>query len=416
MDKILRFAASFAAAALLAACASTPTEPPANPFEVRKLPVSLQGAADTVVAANTQFALDLYSRLRMGQGNVFFSPFSVSTALAMTSAGAAGGTLEEMRAVLRFTQPPARLHEAYGALIQSLDRGVGLGGYELRVANRLWGQQGFGFLAPFLAITRDQYGAPFAEADFQGAAEEARAAINRWVEEKTADRIQGLFAPGTINSDTRLALVNAIYFKGLWASQFDRSRTKDLPFYVGPDLTVTVPAMSQTADYGVFRTDGLDVLDMPYKGGDLSMVILLPEAADGLAELERRLTWENLSAWLAGLRTAEVPVQIPRFGTTTEYALKGIIAEMGMPSAFLPDEADFSAMNGRRDLFIAVVAHKAFVQVNEEGTEAAAATGVGVGLTSVPVPVRVDHPFVFLIRDHVTGSVLFMGRIVNPAA
>jgi len=400
---------------LLAACASTPTQPPADPFQVRKLPEEMKAAADSVVVSNNRFAVDLYRQLG-GQGNAFFSPFSVSTALAMTSAGAAGTTLAEMRNVLRFEMSPDRLHPAYGAILTSLDRGVALGGYELRTANRLWGQAGYGFLDEFIKVTRDAYAAPLEEADFVNGFEAARLAINRWVEEQTAKRIQELFAPGTINADTRLALVNAIYFKGLWADQFDRALTKDKPFRVTSDLSVTVPMMTREGTYPFTAADGVQILEMPYRGGDLSMIVLLPDDPDGIEALGEQLTSERLAGWLGTLQPQKIIVNFPRFRIESEYTLNDHLSAMGMASAFDANRADFSAMNGRRDLFISIVVHKGFVEVNEEGTEAAAATGVGVSVTSMPPAFDANHPFLFFIRDNVTGSLLFMGRVVNPAA
>jgi serpin B len=403
----------------MASCSTGPAAPPVDPFEVRQLPEELRADAMSVVESSNRFAVDLYARLAPRPGNLFFSPFSVSTALAMTHAGARGVTAEEMARVLHFSLEPGSLHPAYGALIRSLDRGSTLGGYRLDVANRLWGQTGYGFLEPFLATTREDYGAELAQLDFAGAPEPARATVNAWVEEKTQGKIQDLFPAGTIGELTRLVLTNAIYFKGSWASRFDEAGTRSAPFRLSGTTSVDVPTMSQSGRFALARLDDLDVLELRYQGGDLSMVILLPAAVDGLGSLESILTFESLTAWLAMLDAAEpteIILSLPRFRTASSFVLNDVLAAMGMPTAFDPVAADFSGMNGRRDLAVQVVVHKGFVDVNEEGTEAAAATGVGVGATSLPPPLLVDHPFLFLIRDNLTGSVLFLGRIVDPSA
>ncbi|MGH2571071.1 MAG: serpin family protein [bacterium] len=419
MSHLVRIAAL---AAAVAGCGSDPSASSPDPFEARQLPEELRADAASVVQSGNRFAVDLYARLAPEPGNLFFSPFSVSTALAMTHAGARAVTAEEMARVLHFSLEPASLHPAYSALIRSLDTGSGLGGYRLNVANRLWGQTGYGFLEPFLAITRGDYGAELAQLDFVAAPEPARAEINGWVEERTEGKIVDLFPPGTIGELTRLVLVNAIYFKGSWADRFDEADTRSNPFHLSASASVDVPTMSQTGEFARARVEDVDVLELPYQGGDVSMVILLPAAVDGLASLEARLTFENLTAWLAavdGVEPRDVEVSLPRFRTRSSFLLNDVLASMGMPAAFDPFAADFSGMNGRRDLFVSVVVHQGFVEVSEEGTEAAAATGVVEALgyiTSAPPAFRVDHPFLFLIRDNLTGSVLFLGRIVDPSA
>lgn len=388
--------------------------PPADPFEARKLPDAVAADAALVVGGNNRFALDLYARLREAEGNLFASPFSVSTALAMTSAGAAGRTAEEMAAVLHLPEDAAARHRAFGALIASLDTGAGLGGYRLSIANRLWAQAGFPFLETFLATTRDHYRAALGTVDFSRDAEGARGAINAWVEEKTEGRIEDLMPRGSVTADTRLVLANAIYFKGRWAAPFDRDLTHSGPFHVGPGRTVEVPLMRRHGTFRAAWAEGLAVLELPYEGADLSMLVILPDAEDGLPEVEGRLSPEAVDAWIGALRERGLVVTFPRFRVTSAFSLNAILAALGMPSAFDPDAADFSGMDGRRDLVIQAVVHKGFVEVNEEGTEAAAATGVSVGAVSAPLMFIADHPFLFLIRDNVTGSLLFIGRVVDP--
>ncbi len=396
-------------------CAVNPGDPDGqDPLTVRQLPDAVAADAPPVVEANTRFALDLYGRLRSTPGNLFFSPFSISTALAMTYAGAGGQTAEEMGTVLH-TKGIANLHPVYGALVASLDRGTDLGGYELRVANSLWGQKGAPIREPFLETVREHYGAGFDEVDFAGNSAAARAAINRWVAERTRDRIQDLFPSGTITDLTRLVLANAIYFKGQWATRFEPDRTADGPFHVAADRAVHVPMMHAEMTLRMTRDHEISVLEMPYRGGDLAMILLLPAAVDGLPALEASLTPERLTGWLDAAREGKIDVIIPRFKMTTEFELKRTLSDLGMPSAFDCDRADLSAMTTEKGWCLGTVRHKAFVEVNEEGTEAAAATGVGIALTSLPPSFVADHPFLFLIRDRVTGSILFMGRVADPS-
>jgi serpin B len=373
-----------------------------------------------VSADGNAFALELYSRLRTELGgNQFFSPYSIHTALAMTFGGARGETATEMARVLRFNQPPEKLHTAIGYMAGQLNGGRD-GGYRLNVANRLWGQRGTNLQADFLTLTRDSYGAELAQVDFQGQTEQARAEINRWVSERTADRVPELVPTGMLSELTRMVLTNAIYFKGNWTSQFDPQLTHEAPFRSDAQRQAPVPLMHQTARFGYAEHDGLQVLELPYVGGELSMIVLLPTAVDGLAAVEDRLTTENLAAWTRHLAVQEVKVYLPRFKLDARLNnLAGTLQSLGMTRAFSPGDADFSGINGGRDLFLSAAIHQAFVDVNEEGTEAAAATAIVVNTPGPPPmqPVfRVDHPFLFLIRDRRWGNILFMGRVVEPPA
>lgn len=308
-----------------------------------------------------------------------------------------------------------RLHPTFRELITQLDVQGKKQGYQLNIANALWGQRGYGFLKEFLELTKTNYGAGFNEVDFVKATEEARKTINTWVEKQTKDKIKDLIKPGILNALTRLVLTNAIYFKGNWVSQFDRKQTKDSPFYVKADKKVQMPMMYQKGDFKYMETHKLQALELPYVGSELSMVILLPKNVDGLVELQNLLTLDTLNEWLRNLREQEVEVYLPRFKTTSEFMLAEVLASMGMPDAFSLPPADFSGITGNKDLFISAVIHKAFVDVNEEGTEAAAATAV-VMKKSVYMPrvFRADHPFIFLIRDVSSEGILFLGRLVNP--
>ena len=390
---------------------------------MREIPLEEQRDLPAVVEGGNLFAVDLYRKLGEGGGNLFFSPLSLSTALAMTSAGAAGETKEEMAEVLHFPVDVESVHPSFAALAESIDRGSSVGGYQLNIANRLWGQPDFDFEEDFLAVCQEHYGAGFETLDFATAPDKARETINGWVEKQTSDRIQDLLPPGSIEALTRLVLTNAVYFKGDWQDQFDRKSTERAPFFAEGTREVEVPLMMRKGDYRYVRYPGFQVLELPYIGDDLSMIVVLPAARDGLVALEAQLSHEKLTGWIGALTQKEVTVYLPRFEMKTGFSMKDTLSEMGMPSAFTPpqegdpDCADFSGMTGARDLFIDGVFHKAFVKVNEEGTEAAAATGVTIGLTSMPLEpevFRADHPFLFLVRDRVTGSILFMGRLVDP--
>ena len=376
-------------------------------------------AKGEVVAGNNQFATDLYARLREEPGNLFFSPYSISTALAMTYAGARGDTAEQMAETLRFTAPNEDLHRAMGALVDALNKAGDDGPYELAVANALWAQSGYEFLDEYTDLVTESYRAGLQNVDFQQAAEQARQAINAWVEEQTNNRIKDLIPAGAIDPLTRLVLTNAIYFKGDWANQFDKDATRDRPFTLAGGDKTDVPMMYQKEDFRYAENEDCQVIELPYEGDDLSMLVLLPRTVGDLPALEAKLSPESLENWTRRMRRREVQLYLPRFTMTSEFSLSGTLAAMGMSDAFAPGRADFSGMDGTRELFIQAVVHKAFVDVNEEGTEAAAATGVVVGVTSIgppPVVFRADHPFLFLIRDNETGSILFIGRVANPKA
>jgi len=371
-----------------------------------------------VVDGNSQFAVDLYAKLRTTEGNIFFSPYSISTALAMTYAGARGDTEKQMAETMRFALAQKKLHPAFGALIADLNSRSGKG-HEILVANALWGQQGYAFLKPFLDLTRTHYDSGLNEVNFVGATEAARKKINTWVENKTRHKIKELIKPGILDTLTRLVLTNAIYFKGNWASQFQESRTADAPFTLVTGEKIKAPMMSQAGEFRYYEEKDFQALEMPYEGDDMAMTIFLPKKADGLAALEETLTTAKLEQCLSNLRKVKIMILFPKFTMTSQFSLGDVLKAMGMPDAFSA-KADFSGMNGKKDLFISAVLHKAFVEVNEEGTEAAAATAVVISLRSVgvqrPLLFKADHPFFFVIRDTQKKSVLFMGRVMNPAS
>lgn len=382
----------------------------------------LSGDAATAASGGNAFACDLYGRLSKEDGNVFFSPYSISSALAMTWAGARGQTAEQMAKVLHFDLPQEKLHPAMHELIGRIS---GPGGakrsYQLSVANALWGQVGYEFRKEFLDLNAANYGATLQSLDFEKAVEAARQTINAAVAAKTQDKIKDLIAPGVLNPDgnpTRLVLTNAIYFKGRWRVPFERSATKNEPFTLRDGKQVAVPMMQQTEHLGYLKGEGFQAVSLDYVGGDLAMIVLLPDTVDGLAALEKSLTAANLAAWTAKMSPKAVHLALPRFKMTQEVQLKKTLLAMGMTDAFSA-KADFSAMTNQENAFcISAVIHKAFVEVNEEGTEAAAATGIVVSEGEVEeiIPFRADHPFLVLIRHKATGCILFLGRVMNPAS
>ncbi|HEY1661344.1 MAG TPA: serpin family protein [Verrucomicrobiae bacterium] len=377
-------------------------------------------SAQTVATDNTAFAINLYGQLRTRAGNLCFSPYSISTALAMAYGGARNRTAEQIAQTLHFDLPPDKLHPAFAELGANLNAVQQKGRVELATANSLWPQQGFGFLPDYLALCQKDYGTSITPVDYQNHTEEARKTINYWVEIRTKGKITELLPPGMVSSSTRLTLVNAIYFKGKWASPFETNLTANQPFHLSPEQSITAPLMRQTANFGYAEFPGLQVIELPYAGGNLSMIVLLPDKIDGLDSFEAELTTQNLASWTTDLLSQKVIVSLPKFKITSKFSLANTLAKMGITDAFQSELADFSGMDGQKDLFINVVEHKAFVEVNEEGTEAAAATAVlvnfgGASINPPPTPVfRADHPFLFLIRDNHSGSVLFLGRVTNP--
>ena len=379
---------------------------------------------EDLAADNTRFALKLYKDLNDGSGNLFFSPYSISTAMAMTWGGARGETASQMAGALEFTLKPdkeggplgrERLHIAFGELQRSLRAAGGKGGVEMSIANALWPQKDYPFLKSYLEMIEAEYGSASRPLDYRSP-EEARGVINRWVEGETRRKIKDLLPEGSIDSMTRMVLTNAIYFKGNWATQFNVKRTREMPFRLAAGKIRKTPMMFQKGNFGYFQDDEVQVIEMPYKGEKVSMVVLLPRKVDGLAALEKHLAAEKLSGWLGKLRRVKVDTLFPRFKLTSRFDLSGKLQNLGMKKAF--SDADFSGMDGTTKLYLSAVFHKAFVEVNEEGTEAAAATGAVVGLRSIRrgPSFRADHPFLFLIRDKATGSILFLGRYVSPAS
>lgn len=371
----------------------------------------------SIATANNQFSLEFYSNVKdKEEGNIFFSPYSISTALAMVYEGASGQTAKEIQSVFHFNEDSNIRRQNFVAIYNQLNKKDAK--YKLNTANALWIQQDFKLLDEYTNTIEKYYGGKATKVDFIGATEQARQTINTWVEDKTNNKIKDLFPQGSLTPLSRLVLSNAIYFKGTWVKQFDKKDTKDEDFRVNNELAIKVPTMRLTGESAKFKyneLEGLQILEMPYEGEYLSMLVLLSKN-DNIKSLEEALTVKNLNDWKNQLKEQRVDVFMPKFTFTTKYILNENLGELGMPLAFT-ESADFSVMDGSRDLFIQVVIHQAFVDVNEEGTEAAAATGIGIGITSAPPPVpvfRADHPFIFIIQEKDTGNILFLGRVVNP--
>ena len=377
---------------------------------------------------NTAFAFDLYRALAQREGNLFYSPHSISLALALTYAGARGETERQMAETLRFSLPQDRLHPAFNALDLALaSRGSeatdGDGdGFRLSIANAVWGQEEHAFSTAFLDILAEQYGGDVQRTDFRSAPEESRVRINDWVASETEGRIASLVPPGAIDALTRLVLANAIYFNATWQLPFDKRATAPLPFYPLRGGEVEASMMRQEGSFGYMRGAGYQAVELLYQGGQISMTILLPDEGR-FREIEGLLDASLTDAILENLETRRVLLTMPKFGVEATFNLAGTLSEMGMPDAFDERAADFSGMDGRscrtggdQCLLISDVVHQAFVEVDEAGTEAAAATAVIVGVRRAVDPgelvtLTVDRPFIFLVRDRATGALLFVGRV-----
>ena len=390
------------------------------------IPFTASPEVKSAVEGNTAFALDLYQKLKEQPSNLFFSPYSISTSLTMTYAGARGQTESEMARVLHFNQAETNLPAVFGALGARMDQIQRWHRITLTTVNSLWCQQDYRFTDAFLNLVRTSYRAEARQVDFIHSALAASDEINNWVGKKTNGKIKDVVEPGQFTDLTRLVLCDAIYFKGKWQLPFKVSDTKPAPFHVTTNKTVTAQMMYQTAHFKMARSDdsSVELLELSYSGTDLSMIILLPEVEyappdveqPGLPDLEQKLTADNLRIWLTKLDQVnphETWVGLPRFTTTRGFDLTKELTSLGMPSAF-GDRADFSGMDGTTNLYVSDVIHKAFVEVNESGTEAAAVTLNMVTMAGRANSFVVDHPFIFLIRDNGSGTILFLGRIVDP--
>ncbi len=454
MKRMIKLANLILMLTLLAACAAppapalTPTSPantPAGPVEkptntppaaVQPQPPAVQisdkprNASPTsakddmarLVSGNTAFALDLYQALLdANNGNLFYSPYSISVALAMTQAGARGSTLAQMNSALHFTLSGESLHQAFNALQLALASRQAnanqpdVKDYQLNIANSTWGQSGYKFMQGYLDLLAENYGAGMRLVDFKADPEKARQLINDWVAQQTAQKIKDLIPQGSINDLTRLVLANAIYFNAGWLHTFDAAKTQNGSFTNLDGKQASTPMMNQQAIFGYTRGSGYQAIELPYSGDKLSMLVLLPDAGQ-FAAVQKTLDPALLGSILKDLKPASVALVLPKYKVESSFAVDEMLKKLGMTDAFDPAKADLSGMDGTTSLYISKVLHKSYVSVDEKGTEAAAATAVMIGVTSMPaevVDLKIDRPFIFVIRDTESGSILFIGQVVK---
>ncbi|XP_027958798.1 serpin B3 isoform X2 [Eumetopias jubatus] len=366
---------------------------------------------NSLSAANTHFAFDLFQQLKGSKkDDIFYSPLSISTALAMTYLGAKENTAFEIGEVLHFNeatentkertttdhvQKLGNVHHQFQKLLTELKKPTDA--YELNIANKLYGEKNYQFLQEYMDNVKKFYLTSVESVDFNNAAEESRKKINSWVESQTHEKIKDLFPKDSLKSAI-LVLVNAVYFKGQWDSKFDKKNTVDKEFWLNKDVQAKI-------------------LEIPYKGKDLSMILLLPDEVDGLQKLEDQLTAEKLIEWTSSqnMSNAHVDLYLPRFKVEKTYDLRDTLRALGMVDVFSTQRANLSGMSGRKNLMVSKVIHKSFVEVTEEGTEAASSSAVSVHLTSAPTySFHCDHPFLFFIKHNETNSILFLGRVSSP--
>ena len=376
---------------------------------------------ERIVDGNNRFAFKLFHAVNDGVAgtNQVFSPFSVSTALAMVYAGARNETKTQMSRTMDFPTDD-KFHGDYKKLLKDLDEGAA-DKIKLNIANGLWAQQDFPFLDPYFTLVRQNYGSELKSVDFKDALtrEQTRKEINLWVEEQTNDKIKGLLSTNDLDRFTRLVLVNAIYFYGDWANPFKKESTAPNEFYISGETKIKTPFMNRAGSYPYYEDAKIQALEIPYKDNIASMIIFLPNAKDGLPEFEKLFDFKYYSDILDSFQPTEVRLSLPKYKIDSRIGLGNTLSQMGMPLAFSPGSADFSGMTGARDLCISKVIHQAFIEVDEKGTEAAAATAVVMMCTSARAPsdlkvFRADHPFIFIIKDNSTGSILFIGKMMRP--
>ena len=376
-----------------------------------------------VATANNKFNIDLYKKVATtGNNNLFFSSYSIFSALAMTYEGADGETAQEMKNVFYFPEENI-LRPNFAALYNIINKKDKK--YELRTGNALWAQKDYKFLDSYFSNVEKYYGGKAVNLDFINETELSRNTINTFIAEQTNDRIKNIIPSGGVNSKTRLVISNAIYFKGKWNIEFDKEKTQDRDFKT-PTGTIKVPTMAMypksEEQFNYYENDSLQALELPYKDKELSMIIFLPKADNGLSSLENDMDFDKLSEWTSNLKSTVVDeIYLPKFEFELYTEVVEPLRDLGMVSAFSQGAADFSKMTGDKDLYVSNILHKAFIKVDEEGTEAAAATVVIIKATSIGEPVQLkifnaDHPFIFMIRENSTGAILFMGRITNPSA
>lgn len=393
------------------------TEAPPSHYGAVNEPHSGDSYHNDLADALSTFACNMYGHLKEEKGNLCFSPYSLAIALSMTYAGAGGETKQQIADLLNFQPEQDKWHLAFAEQIQSLNQYQRLGEVQLYQANSLWPQESEPLLATYTKLLRDHYGIEVFPVNYHNNPEAARLRINQWSSDQTQGRITEAVQPGLIHRETVLVLTNAVYFKGSWNTPFFTKATKPTPFYTSPKHTVTVDMMYQKLRLRYAEFEALQILEIPYDGKDLSMLVLLPKQMHGYKALEAFLTQKNLKTWRQSLERHMIEVFLPRFKMTVDYRLDDILKTMGMTDAFDPAKADFSGITGHSDgLALDFVVQKTWIQVNEQGTEAAATSAIGGGRGRMPDPpvFRADHPFLFLTQDNTTGTILFLGRILNP--
>ena len=376
---------------------------------------------EKLVKDNTVFAIELYKKLCSETGNISISPYSISASLAMACAGARGNTQKQMTETLRFSVEPKNVQPAFESLRLILDKLEGNGGVSLNVANSLWPQKGYDIFPEYKDLLKTYYGASTISLDYKSQPGEAIKTINEWVEGRTQGRIKDIITPDAINPNTKMVLTNAICFKGDWEEKFDDDLTEDSKFFISSDNSTEIQMMKHTGMFKYADIESLQILEIPYAGNELSMIAILPKDTEGIRALERNISSENLNIWKAKMGSTKVLAHIPRFKILSSFDLSDALVSMGMIDAFNSRDANFNGIAPRNDdpLFLSTVIHKAFVEVNEEGTQASAATSMiatdEISLNDAQIPVfQADHPFIFLIQENQTGSILFMGRVSEP--
>ena len=385
------------------------------------MPCNVSADNNAISSNNLKFSLDLYKALNADPGNIAFSPYSIEEALSLTLAGAKADTAAQIRSALSLPEnPPA---PRVKILRENLAKAASADGFELRLANSLWMQKDYDFLDSFKTAAKNDYDAVLETVDFIKSCEKAREEINDWVEDLTKKKIRELLKEGDLKPISRLVIVNAIYFKAAWLSPFLEAVTQKGKFWETPDKTVEASFMKQQAQLRYTETDILQIAELPYAGASTSMLILLPKEKGGIVKIEKTLESTGLESHIAALASETVMVQLPRFTTRSAMSLVAALSALGVVDAFKPSVADFSGIDGSKQLSISDVIHQAVVETNEQGSEAAAATAVIFGIeTAAPAPTKkpiafiADHPFIFFIRENKTGNILFMGRVTNPGS
>ncbi|MGP8214694.1 MAG: serpin family protein [Bacteroidia bacterium] len=370
----------------------------------------------TTVNGNNEFAFKLFAEINNGSHNLFYSPFSISSALAMTYAGAREETEMQMSKVLCFGKQQDSLNTNFEKIINGIESDTA-SGLRLNIANSLWVQKKYQFLDSYFDIVKTNYLSELNNVDFATETEKTRNEINGWVEQKTNYKIKDLLPEKSISSNTELVLVNALYFKGEWTYKFSEKATRKDIFHLNENDTVSADFMNIMEYYNYYQDEKFQVVELPYKGNKVSMIVFLPVKKDNMKSADKEFDYKYYTSAIKSLKPEKVRLSLPKFNTTESFDLGDTLKKMGMPMAFSP-LADFSGMTGKKGLFISKILHKSFIDVNEEGTEAAAATAVVMKMTATrPSPFKVfkaDHPFMFILRDNTTGGILFMGEIINP--